>query len=93
MNALAQRDADIDQGLRLVRYPPPRIRAQGFETLLSTIVSQQISTEAAAAIQLRLRELLPAMQAEEVLRLPAGALRRAGLSARRRTARYRRARS
>ncbi len=82
LNALARRDADIDRGLRLVRYPPPRIRAQGFETLLSTIVSQQISTEAAAAIQRRLRELLPAMRADEVLQLPSGALRQAGLSAR-----------
>ena len=50
LNALAVRDTDIDRGLRLVRYPPPRIRAQGFETLLSTIVSQQISTNVAAAI-------------------------------------------
>ena len=82
LNVLARRDADIDQGLRLLRYPPPRIRPQGFETLLSTIVSQQISTEAAAAIMRRLRELLPAMRADRVLRLPDGALRQAGLSAR-----------
>jgi len=82
LNALAVRDADIDRGLRLVRYPPPRIRAQGFETLLSTIVSQQISTNAAAAIMQRLRDLLPAMRADDIMQLPAGALRQAGLSAR-----------
>lgn len=82
LNSLAQRDFDVDRGLRLVRYPPPRIRAQGFETLLSTVVSQQISTEAAAAIMQRLRALLPAMQAAELLELPPGALRDAGLSAR-----------
>lgn len=82
LDALAQIDPDVKTGLQLVRYPAPRIRAQGFETLLTTIVSQQISTEAAAAIMLRVRVLLPSMEADEVLRLPAGALRAAGLSVR-----------
>jgi len=82
LNALSQMDPDVKTGLRLVRYPAPRIREQGFETLLSTIVSQQISTEAAAAIMLRVRALLPCMEADAVMRLPAGALRAAGLSAR-----------
>jgi len=82
LNILATRDADLDRGLQQVSYPAPRVRAPGFETLLSTIVSQQISTEAAAAIMRRVRELLPAMRADEVMQLPAGALRAAGLSAR-----------
>lgn len=82
LDALAQRDADLRRALKLVRYPAPRIREQGFETLLSTIVSQQISTQAAAAIMGRVRALLPTMQAEAVLRLPDGALRTAGLSTR-----------
>ena len=82
LDRLAALDADLCRGLELVRYPKPRIRAPGFETLLSTIVSQQISTEAAASIMQRVRALLPRMQADEVLRLPAGALREAGLSQR-----------
>ena len=82
LDALAERDRDLRRALAQISYPAPRIRKQGFETLLSTIVSQQISTEAAASIMRRLRELLPAMQAEAVPRLPAGALRAAGLSAR-----------
>ena len=82
LNALAKRDADVKRGLQLVRYPPPRIREQGFATFLSTIVSQQISTEAAAAIMQRLRALLPVMEAAEVLQLPTGSLRAAGLSSR-----------
>ena len=82
LDALARRDHDLKQALGLLSYPPPRIRAQGFETFVSTIVSQQISTEAAAAIMRRLRDLLPAMQAAEVFELPAGALRGAGLSGR-----------
>ncbi|MDH3631492.1 MAG: DNA-3-methyladenine glycosylase 2 family protein, partial [Gammaproteobacteria bacterium] len=82
LDALAKLDPELRRGLKRVRYPAPRIRKQGFETLLSTIVAQQISTEAAAAIMHRVHALLPVMEAEEVLRLPAGALRAAGLSAR-----------
>jgi DNA-3-methyladenine glycosylase II len=82
LNRLAQLDADLERGLEVVRYPKPRIREQGFATLLSTIVAQQISTEAAAAIMHRVRALLPQVEATEVLQLPAGALRQAGLSQR-----------
>jgi DNA-3-methyladenine glycosylase II len=82
LNALAKLDPDLQRGLKIVRYPAPRIRVQGFETFLSTIVSQQISTEAAASIMRRVHALLPSMEAQEVLRLPAGALRAAGLSGR-----------
>ena len=82
LDALAKLDPELRRGLKQVHYPAPRIRKQGFETLLSTIVAQQISTEAAAAIMRRVLVLLPVMEAEEVLRLPVGALRAAGLSAR-----------
>jgi len=82
LDALARLDPDLRRGLALVRYPAPRIRVQGFETFLSTIVSQQISTEAAAAIMRRVHALLPTMGAQDVLGLPSGALRAAGLSTR-----------
>jgi len=82
LDALAKLDPDLQRGLKLVSYPAPRIRVQGFETFLSTIVSQQISTEAAAAIMQRVHALLPTMETQDVLRLPAGALRAAGLSER-----------
>jgi DNA-3-methyladenine glycosylase II len=82
LNALAKLDPDLQRGLKIIRYPAPRIRVQGFETFLSTIVSQQISTEAAAAIMRRVHALLPTIEAQDVLRLPAGALRAAGLSTR-----------
>ena len=81
LDVLASKDPDLRRGLAQVGYPAPRIRAAGFETFLSTIVSQQISTEAARAIMQRLRELLPSMEAAAVLTLPDGALRAAGLSA------------
>ena len=80
LDALAKLDPDLRRGLKLVSYPAARIRVQAFETFLSTIVSQQISTEAAAAIMRRVHALLPTMEAQDVLRLPAGALRAAGLS-------------
>ncbi|MDH3388463.1 MAG: DNA-3-methyladenine glycosylase 2 family protein [Gammaproteobacteria bacterium] len=82
LDALADLDADVNRALEIVRYPAPRIRAQGFETLLSIIVSQQISTAASAAIMKRVRLLLPTMEAGAVLGLADGALRAAGLSAR-----------
>ena len=82
LDELAQSDDDLARGLARVGYPLPRIRPPGFETLLSTIVSQQISTDAAAAIMRRVRALLPSMHAAEVLRLPPDALREAGLSLR-----------
>ncbi len=82
LRALAKVDNDLRQGLALLGYPKPRIRVEGFETFLSTIVGQQISTAAAAAIMIRVRNLLPDMEAASVLKLPQGALRQAGLSGR-----------
>ncbi len=82
LDALARRDRDVGRALKHIDYPAPRIRKQGFETFLSTIVSQQISTEAAASIMRRVRNLLPSLEAGAVLELPDGALREAGLSAR-----------
>lgn len=82
LDQLASEDADLRRGIEQVGYPLPRIREPGFATLLATIVSQQISTDAAAAIMQRVRALLPSMQPRAVLRLPEAALREAGLSQR-----------
>jgi len=75
-------DADVAVAVVDLGYPQPRIRAQGFETFFTTIVGQQISTEAAAAIMKRVRDLLPRLDASSLLNLPGGALREAGLSMR-----------
>ena len=79
---IARVDAEVARALVSIGYPQPRIRAQGFETFFSTIVSQQISTEAAAAIMQRVRKLLPRLDASSLLDLPENALREAGLSMR-----------
>jgi DNA-3-methyladenine glycosylase II len=80
LDELALKDEDVAIGLKLVGYPPPRIRPVGFETLFSIIVSQQLSTHAAAAIMGRANALLPELQPQAVIDLPQGALREIGLS-------------
>jgi len=79
---IARIDADVEIAVGAIGYPQPRIRAQGFETFFSTIVSQQISTAAATAIMQRVRDLLPRLDASSLLNLPGDALREAGLSMR-----------
>jgi len=80
IDSIASIDADVEMAVPRYGYPAPRIRAQGFETFFSTIVGQQISVEAAAAIMKRVRDLLPRVDAASLLKLPEGALREAGLS-------------
>jgi DNA-3-methyladenine glycosylase II len=80
LDEIASKDNDVATGLKLVGYPPPRIRPIGFETLFSIIVSQQLSTHAAAAIMGRAKELLPKLEPQAVIDLPEGALRKIGLS-------------
>lgn len=82
VDSIARVDAEVARALGAIGYPQPRIRAQGFETFFSTMVSQQISTEAAAAIMQRVRKLLPRLDALSLLKLPEGVLREAGLSMR-----------
>ena len=80
LRAIAKVDSDIAEQLQVMGYPQPRIRPQGFETLLSIIVSQQLSTHAADAIMNRLREAMPSMQASGMLELDAKTLKSLGLS-------------
>lgn len=64
-----------------VGYPPPRVREPGYATLLRTIVGQQVSVHAAAAVWRRLEEALG--EVEDPARLAAASnetLRAAGLS-------------
>lgn len=82
INELANLDTDLREALDLVGMPGSRTRDPGLETLVSIIVSQQISTEAAASIMSRLRKLLPTITAQALLACDNSALRQAGLSAR-----------
>ncbi|SHM23431.1 DNA-3-methyladenine glycosylase family protein [Vreelandella subglaciescola] len=80
MQSLAEQDADIACVLPQVGAPAPRPRDKGFATLFTTIVSQQISTEAARAIMGRINAQLPALTASAVAAIDGQALRDAGLS-------------
>lgn len=50
LDAIAAREPAFAEGLARVGYPEPRIREPGYETLLRTIVGQQVSVAAANAI-------------------------------------------
>ena len=50
IDALCEREPAFAQGLARAGYPEPRIRERGYETLLRTIIGQQVSVAAAASI-------------------------------------------
>ncbi|MCP3666256.1 MAG: DNA-3-methyladenine glycosylase 2 family protein [Gammaproteobacteria bacterium] len=78
--ALAAVDQELAAALEKIGPPLPRVRPIGLETFLSTIISQQISTEAARAIKARVDALLPDLSASSLLATEDDALRAAGLS-------------
>jgi DNA-3-methyladenine glycosylase II len=80
LRALARKDADLKQAIKVFGAPAPRIRPPGFETFLGTIVSQQISTAAASAILGRVKALLPSLSPAGLDAVSDDALRGAGLS-------------
>jgi len=58
LDALAAIEPGFAAGLARVGYPPPRIRPRGYETLLRTIVGQQVSVHAANAVWRKLEGLV-----------------------------------
>ena len=82
IDILGDNDSDVKAAMVQVGYPEPRIRPQGFETFLSTIISQQISTEAARTILSRVHALLAEKNAKALLAVPVEKLREAGMSQR-----------
>ncbi len=80
LKALSRADSDLAAAIKTFGAPEPRVRPEGFETFLGTIVSQQISTAAATAIMGRVRALLPSCTPEGIDQVSDAALRGAGLS-------------
>ena len=80
LDEVAENDPQVAAGLALVGYPEPRTAPGGFPALLSIIVNQQISKEAARAILGRLEALMPGTPPEGFLAQPESALQAAGLS-------------
>ena len=81
LKALAAAEPRIAALIARVGTPQPRVRPRGFETLLRTIVGQQVSVSAADSIWKRL--MAAAAGADDpaaLLEVPEDALRAAGLS-------------
>lgn len=81
LDALAAIEPAFAHGIERAGYPEPRIRERGYETLLRTIVGQQVSVAAASSIWNKLEAavgsgLAPAL----VAAAPDELLRGAGLS-------------
>jgi DNA-3-methyladenine glycosylase II len=74
LDMLAATEPAFAAGIGRVGYPPPRIRDRGYETLLRTMVGQQVSVASADAIWLRMtaagltRPEIAATAPEEALR-------------------------
>jgi DNA-3-methyladenine glycosylase II len=58
LDALAAREPVFAEALARAGYPEPRVREPGYETLLRTIVGQQVSVAAAASMWNKLAALL-----------------------------------
>ena len=80
LHVLSSLDTDVKQALARLGPPEPRARPRGFETFLSTLVSQQISTSAAAAIMTRIKRLVPDCTPASLAKISDAELRQAGLS-------------
>ncbi len=80
MEALAELDRDVARAAKQVGMPAPRLRPAGFETMFASILSQQISTEAARAIRGRVVALMEDVSPESLLKVDPEALRGAGMS-------------
>jgi len=81
MDALMRIDARFADARRQHGLPEPRIRPRGYETLLRAIVSQQISTAAAASVWRKMAAQIGDLADPAVLMAAdPGALRAAGLS-------------
>lgn len=81
LDAIAAREPMMAAAVARVGYPEPRIRERGYETLLRTIVGQQVSVAAAASIWTKLAAGIGDLtQPDIVAAAPDDALRAAGLS-------------
>ena len=81
LDAIAVLEPGFAAALARVGYPLPRVREPGYETLLRTIVGQQVSVAAAAAVWRKLEaELGEGCAPEQLLARDFDALRACGLS-------------
>ena len=81
LDAVAALEPGFASALERVGYPEPRIRQTGYQTLLRTIVGQQVSVAAAASVWKKLEaECGEEMRTYDLLARDFDALRACGLS-------------
>jgi len=81
IDALAEREPAFAAGVARAGYPEPRIRDRGYETLLRTIIGQQVSVAAAASIWKKLEAALGDLTQPAIVAAASDeTLRAAGLS-------------
>ena len=81
LDAIAALEPGFGAAIRRVGYPAPRVREPGYETMLRTIVGQQVSVAAAAAVWRKLEtELGAGCAPDALLARDFDALRACGLS-------------
>jgi DNA-3-methyladenine glycosylase II len=81
IDAVAAAEPAVARALGLAGYPPPRVRPAGYQTLLRTIVGQQVSVAAANSMWRKLEELVGEdVPVEAILAADFDALRACGLS-------------
>ncbi len=81
LDALCQREPAFAAAIERAGYPPPRIRARGYATLLRTIVGQQVSTKAAESVWRKLEGIVGSLdEPANIARATDEQLREAGLS-------------
>ncbi|MCW3846069.1 DNA-3-methyladenine glycosylase 2 family protein [Sphingomonas sp. LB-2] len=81
IDALCEREPAFAAGLARAGYPEPRIRERGYETLLRTIVGQQVSVAAAQSIWKKLEAGIGDLTNPAIVAAASDeALRAAGLS-------------
>ncbi|MGD9810838.1 MAG: DNA-3-methyladenine glycosylase [Sphingobium sp.] len=81
IDALCAIDPRLGEPVARLGYPAPRVRTRGYETLLRTIVGQQVSVAAAASVWAKLEGLLgPGCPPEALLARDFDELRGCGLS-------------
>ena len=82
LKAISAIDRDIKAALAMYGKPKAESQPAGFDTLVRTIVNQQLSTKAADSIMLRLCRLLPELNTASVLAKRKNTLCKTGLSQR-----------
>lgn len=80
LKALSLIDKDIAKAFNALGPPPVRINPHGFESLLFTIVSQQLSTKVATVIMGRVVTLMQNVTAKALIDVADQDLRNAGMS-------------